>query len=88
MEWTSTAIRIWAFPRGTIPASITAGTPNTAEFGIPSANFYGDCDIDAHFCMNAPTAGCLFDADCHARQYELALRYRFLRFICRKCMGA
>lgn len=49
MEWTSTTIRIWFFPRHSIPASILAGSPDTALFGLPSANFQGSCDIDAHF---------------------------------------
>ncbi|KAK4549534.1 hypothetical protein LTR36_006531 [Oleoguttula mirabilis] len=53
MEWTSTAIQIWFFPRGGIPESIleandTVG-PDPSTFGLPVANFQGSCDIDAHF---------------------------------------
>ncbi|KAI9763413.1 MAG: hypothetical protein M1840_000544 [Geoglossum simile] len=48
-EWTSSWIRIWFFPRGSIPADITAGIPNPSTWGTPSANFQGSCDIDAHF---------------------------------------
>lgn len=49
MEWTSTAIRIWFFPRTAIPASITSGEPDIENFGIPMANFEGNCEMDVHF---------------------------------------
>ena len=49
MEWTSKAIKIWFFPRGSIPASISAGRPDPATFGTPAANFQGSCDIESHF---------------------------------------
>jgi hypothetical protein len=39
----------WLFPRGAIPASITADKPETADFGVPLVNFQGDCDIDSRF---------------------------------------
>lgn len=53
MEWTSSAIQIWFFPRGSVPASIleandTVG-PDPSTFGMPVANFQGSCDLDAHF---------------------------------------
>ena len=49
MEWTSAAIRIWFFPRDAIPTSISSGAPDVSAFGLPAANFQGDCDMDAHF---------------------------------------
>ncbi|EMC99649.1 glycoside hydrolase family 16 protein, partial [Baudoinia panamericana UAMH 10762] len=53
MEWTSTAIRIWFFPRNEVPPSILGADsvlgPDPATFGVPMANFEGDCNIDAHF---------------------------------------
>lgn len=52
MEWTSTFITIYYFPRNAIPADITAGKPNPGSWGVPAADFdsqYGDCDIDANF---------------------------------------
>ena len=49
MEWTSTMIRIWFFPRNAIPESISSGSPDVDAFGTPAANFEGNCDIDAHF---------------------------------------
>jgi len=50
MEWTSTAIRIWFFRRTAVPASIIANDPNPAkDFGRPTANFQGSCEIDDHF---------------------------------------
>jgi hypothetical protein len=36
MEWDS------------VPLSLIARKPDTSEFGIPAANFEGDCDIDKH----------------------------------------
>lgn len=47
MEWTSKAIKIWFFPRGSIPASIWARQPDPTKFGTPAANFQGSCDIDS-----------------------------------------
>jgi hypothetical protein len=50
MEWTSSAIEVYFFPRLLIPADITAGTPNPAGWGTPVASFSGSgCDIDSHF---------------------------------------
>jgi Glycosyl hydrolases family 16 len=60
MEWTSYFIRVWWFPRSSIPACIHQGRPDPNEFGpavnvfeIPAANFMSypnaSCDIDAHF---------------------------------------
>jgi len=50
MEWTSNHIQVWFFPRGTIPADITAGTPDPTTWALPQASFSGTgCDIDKHF---------------------------------------
>jgi hypothetical protein len=52
MEWTSTFIRVYFFPKNAIPADITAGNPNPSSWGVPAADFdsqNGDCDIDANF---------------------------------------
>ena len=46
MEWTSEAIKMWFFPRGHIPPTITSKNPDTSLFGLPNANFQGACDID------------------------------------------
>ena len=50
-EWSAAGILIWFFPRGAIPADITAGTPAPAGWGVPAANFPGgaSCDIASHF---------------------------------------
>ncbi|KAH8811184.1 glycoside hydrolase family 16 protein [Xylogone sp. PMI_703] len=62
MEWTSSLINIYFFPRNAIPADITAGNPNPSSWGLPTANFesrYGNCDIDANF----PPQTIYFDTD-------------------------
>ncbi|KKK12876.1 hypothetical protein P175DRAFT_0431004 [Aspergillus ochraceoroseus IBT 24754] len=48
-EWTSDAISIWFFPRSSIPADISAGTPDPSAWGTPTARFAGSCNIDSHF---------------------------------------
>lgn len=50
MQWTSAFIKLWFFPRKSIPTSITAGKPDVSTFGTPQANFDGaSCNIDQHF---------------------------------------
>ncbi|KAJ9648403.1 hypothetical protein H2199_001258 [Coniosporium tulheliwenetii] len=51
MEWTSSWIRIWFFPRNSIPAGVSSSTPDPSTFGVPLANFQGPstCNIDSKF---------------------------------------
>ena len=49
LEWTSSLIQIWFFPRYGIPSDIQAGDPIPSKWGLPSANYAGNCDIDAGF---------------------------------------
>lgn len=50
MEWTSSLIRVFFFPRTSIPADITTGLPDPSTWGTPTATFAGSgCDIDSHF---------------------------------------
>jgi hypothetical protein len=52
LQWTSSAIKIFYFPRSAIPADITSGNPDPSKWGKPMGNFdskYGNCDIDANF---------------------------------------
>lgn len=50
MEWTSSVIQVYFFPRLLIPADITAGTPDPSTWGTPLARFSGSgCDIDSNF---------------------------------------
>ncbi|KAF4547677.1 putative glycosyl hydrolases family 16 protein 1 [Elsinoe fawcettii] len=50
IDWTSSAIRVWFFPRSAIPRSILDNAPNpAADFGTPTANFAGSCNIDQQF---------------------------------------
>ncbi|KAI1629261.1 concanavalin A-like lectin/glucanase domain-containing protein, partial [Exophiala viscosa] len=48
MQWTTDYIRVWFFPRGSIPSDITDLTPDPSSWGLPAANFEG-CVIDQHF---------------------------------------
>lgn len=49
MERTSEFIKIWYFPRESIPKSITNGKPDTSSFGTPMANLQGPCDFEERF---------------------------------------
>ena len=48
-EWTSSAIKIWFWPRAGIPADINAGKPDPNKWGQPLAHFCGECDMKAYF---------------------------------------
>ncbi|KAH7384978.1 hypothetical protein BKA64DRAFT_628733 [Cadophora sp. MPI-SDFR-AT-0126] len=48
-QWTSDYIRIWYFPRSSIPNDIVAGKPDPSSWGLPDGNFQGNCDVDANF---------------------------------------
>ena len=49
LEWTSSFIKLWFFPRYAIPSDISSGKPVPSKWGIPSANYQVDCDIDGGF---------------------------------------
>ncbi|RDL38303.1 Glycoside hydrolase family 16 protein [Venustampulla echinocandica] len=50
MDWTSSHISVYFFPRSDIPADITSGKPNPSSWGTPTTTFGGSgCDIDSHF---------------------------------------
>ncbi|KAI9720052.1 MAG: hypothetical protein M1812_003179 [Candelaria pacifica] len=48
-EWTSNAISIWFFCRGSIPLDVSSGAPVPSGWGKPVAQFQGDCAIDTYF---------------------------------------
>lgn len=48
-DWTSDAISIWFFRRGSIPDDLARGNPNPSGWGKPAAKFEGGCDIDKYF---------------------------------------
>lgn len=49
-EWTSTGIKIWAFARNAVPASLNGENPSTASFPTPLASFSGKgCDFAESF---------------------------------------
>ncbi|PBP19897.1 glycoside hydrolase family 16 protein [Diplocarpon rosae] len=51
MQWESSGIYVWFFPRGRIPRDITDGAPVTGNWGTPVVAFNGGsgCEIDSHF---------------------------------------
>lgn len=50
MEWTTSSIKIWFFPRNSIPADLAAGNaPDPSKWSTPQASFQGGCDIGRHF---------------------------------------
>jgi hypothetical protein len=50
MQWTSDVIRMWNFAAGSIPADITAGTPDPSTWKTPSFTTEGGvCNIDELF---------------------------------------
>ncbi|KAL4891808.1 concanavalin A-like lectin/glucanase domain-containing protein [Aspergillus ambiguus] len=49
MEWTAKFIKIWYFPRASIPASIESGKPDTSDFGTPMAHLQGTCNFHERF---------------------------------------
>lgn len=49
-EWTSAGIKIWAFARDVVPASLNGEHPSTAGFPTPLASFAGSgCDWEKSF---------------------------------------
>jgi hypothetical protein len=49
-EWTSAMIKIWAFSRSAVPASLNGENPSTADFPTPLAAFSGaGCDFEEAF---------------------------------------
>lgn len=52
LEWTSTFIKVFFFPRNSIPQGTTGplgGSPDPTTWGKPAAIFGGSCDLDSYF---------------------------------------
>jgi hypothetical protein len=50
MQWTSTGIKMWFFPRDSIPYNMYGNNPDPTLWGMPSASFAGSgCDFTKHF---------------------------------------
>lgn len=70
MEWTSSNIKVWFFPRTDIPDAVTASNPDTSNFGMPVANIAGGCDIDTHFWDHAMVFDTTFCGDWAGSVFE------------------
>lgn len=72
MEWTSSAISVWFFPRNSSVATqlsgsnATAASVDTSTFGTPTAQFMGGsgCDIDSSFKEHNIIIDTTFCGDC------------------------
>jgi hypothetical protein len=51
MQWESSGVYVWFFPRGSIPSDIQNGAPVTGNWGLPIVAFNGgsSCNIDSFF---------------------------------------
>ncbi|KAL4770678.1 endo-1,3(4)-beta-glucanase xgeA [Aspergillus nidulans var. acristatus] len=49
MEWQEKYLKIWYFPRSSIPESLTTGTPDVSSFGTPMAHLQGSCNFKERF---------------------------------------
>ena len=49
MEWTADYLHFYFFPRGEIPADITAGAPTPRKWGAPTADYGLNCSIASNF---------------------------------------
>lgn len=47
--WTNEGIKVWFFPRNSVPGDIGRGAPDPSGWGVPMANFVGGCDYGAKF---------------------------------------
>lgn len=48
-QWTSDAISVFFFPRGSVPEDVLGDNPDPSGWGKPSAKFEGGCDIEDTF---------------------------------------
>jgi hypothetical protein len=51
MQWESSGIYVWYWPRDGVPWDVRSGQPDTRNWGVPVVAFNGGsgCDIDQHF---------------------------------------
>lgn len=50
LEWTSEAIRVWHWPRQSIPADILCKKPDPSTWGLPTALFgTSTCEVGKYF---------------------------------------
>ena len=50
MQWTSSGIKMWFWPRDAVPYNLFGNTPEPETWGTPTANFAGSgCNWGTHF---------------------------------------
>ena len=58
VQWVDSGISVWFFPRSSIPSDISAGAPNSDNWGTPMA-FWPATDCDPSKFFNSHSA--IFD---------------------------
>ncbi|KAG9238289.1 putative endo-1,3(4)-beta-glucanase, partial [Amylocarpus encephaloides] len=88
MEWTSSAISISFFPRPSIPADITAGTPDPSKWPSPQARFSGGgCNIDQYFNSHKMIFNTAFCGDWAGKIWDSDASCKALAPTCDKYVG-
>ena len=59
MQWDSVHIRVWFWPRSSIPSDALTTSPSPVGWGTPVADFRGSCDIDQNFQSHQIVSACL-----------------------------
>lgn len=49
VDWTDHSLKMWFFPRGSIPADIEMKRPDPSKWGPPAASYAGQCDFRSRF---------------------------------------
>ncbi|KAK2019426.1 endo-beta-glucanase [Colletotrichum eremochloae] len=68
MEWRDEGIRVWQFPRGSVPPDVTGEAPDPSGWGEALADFPNtSCDVGSHFrnqslIINIDVCGALVEA--------------------------
>lgn len=89
MEWTSSAIKVFFFPRSFIPADILSGSPNPSNWAQPVAAFGGGgCNIDQHFQNHNIIFDTTFCGDWAGKVWDTNPKCKALALTCNEYVGS